>query len=361
MRRRRIAINARFATVAVSGVQRYARELVAALVALDAVDAVAIVPPADVIELDRVERLDDLAPSARWSGGRGHLWEQAALPVLFHRVGSDVLLSPCNWGPLSIRRQLPLFHDTAPLFHPEYFVPGYVRWARAATPRLVGRAVRSAVTCTRVGDELVRFAGARPDRIDVVPPGVGAPFVDLPVDPTVRRSPVCVFVGGMDTRKNLRFLTSMWASVHRSLGLELHVVDRGWSSTRRVEGADHGGLPDGVVVHVDLDDSGLAQLLARSLCLLWPSHYEGYGLPLLEAMALGTPFISTDTGAARELAVSPEQVLALDPAAWTERLGRWLEDDPIELRRESMLRARAATWSQSAEALLGAIERCAAA
>jgi glycosyltransferase involved in cell wall biosynthesis len=358
-RRPVVAVNGRFATVPVSGVQRYAHELLGALLALDAVDVLAIVPPGEIVEMGAAAQLRAPDPDERWSGGRGHLWEQARLPGLLRRSGADLLLSPCNWGPVALGRQLPVFHDVAPLFHPEYFVPNYVRWARVTTPRLVRRARRSAVTCERVKGELVRFAGAVPDRVDVVPPGVGPPFTTLPIDPAAPRRPACVFVGGDDVRKNLAFVTSFWPRVHAELGLELHVVARGWTSTRRTDDAD--ATADGITVHVDLDDAALARLYADALCLLWPSHYEGYGLPLLEAMAVGTPFLSSDTGAARELAIVPEQVLPLQADAWVDQLARWCETDPTDVREASIARARAATWARSAEALAVAIERTCAA
>jgi glycosyltransferase involved in cell wall biosynthesis len=163
-----------------------------------------------------------------------------------------------------------------------------------------------------------------------------------------------VFIGGHDVRKNLAFLLSFWPQVHAALDLQLHVVARGWTSTRRL---DPQRQVEGVTTHVDLDDDGVARLLANAMCLLWPSHYEGFGLPLLEAMAVGTPFLSTDTGAARELAITPDQVLPLCADAWIRQLRRWRAADPVDIRAASMDRARAATWTRSAEALIEVIER----
>ena len=87
------------------------------------------------------------------------------------------------------------------------------------------------------------------------------------------------------------------------------------------------------------------------------SHYEGFGLPLLEAMAVGTPFLSTDTGAASELAITPDQVLPLCADAWINQLRHWCAADPIDLRSASMAKARTTTWARSAEALSASIER----
>ena len=102
------------------------------------------------------------------------------------------------------------------------------------------------------------------------------------------------------------------------------------------------------MLHVDPTDEELVRLYAGALCLVWPSYYEGYGFPLLEAMAVGTPFLSTDVGAAAELAVIPEeQILPLDPERWIERIEAWHSADLSELgasvRRNEPARRRGTT------------------
>jgi glycosyltransferase involved in cell wall biosynthesis len=107
---------------------------------------------------------------------------------------------------------------------------------------------------------------------------------------------------------------------------------------------------EGVVLHADPTDEELVGLYTNALCLLWPSYYEGFGFPLLEAMAVGTPFLSTDVGAAAELAVSPdEQILPLEPVRWCDQLEAWRSADLRELRETSARRARALTWDAAAE------------
>lgn len=343
----RLLVNARFARIPVTGVQRYGRELVTALAARRP-DLALAVPGTETVEAAGGDPFDGIAVDERWSGGRGHAWEQVALPARARRAGAALVLSPCNWGPLRHEAQLVVFHDVAPLTHPQHFVPSYVRWSRLALPRLAGRVRAPIATCERVRDELVAVTGVEADRVGVVPPGVGPPFTTLPLGDLARRSNRCVFVGGHDSRKNLEFLLRLWPRVHRDVGLELHVVRRGWVSTRKATVASGDVAP---VFHDDPSDAELAALYGAALCVLQPSHYEGYGLPLLEAMATGTPFLSSDTGAARELAVTDGQVLPLDEEAWSAQLGAWAGADLGEVRRRCAAAARAQTWDRGAARL----------
>jgi len=337
-----VAVNGRFIGVPVTGAQRYARELVSR-VALMADLGVMLVAPG---------RRPDLAVSGGsegrwWSGARGHAWEQVVLPRRASDLCADVLLSLCNSGPLWGSPQVVGLLDTSPFVRPDDFDPSFVRWSRFAWPRLASRA-RGVVTLSqRTAAELVDVVGVPADRITIVPPGVGAPFTNH-IDVGEPRGPTCLFVGGHDPRKNLGFLLDLWPDVHASLGLELLVVRRG---TSRPHGSRHMGVPAGVRVIEDPDDHELVELYATTLCVLSPSLYEGFGLPLLEGMAVGTAFLSTDTGAARELAVDPSQVLPLDADAWMRGLA-WMQAGAADvLGAQGQDRARARTWDRSAAVL----------
>ncbi len=347
-----VAVNARFVTQDVTGVQRYAHELVSRLATTDGLRVLLLVPPDEVIELGPGEQTP-LLPDERWWGMGGHRWEQTALRSLFRRTGAPVLLSPAGWGPITVRGQLPVIHDIHPILHAEFFARNYARWSKLATPLLVHVSRRVAATSGRVRDQLVEHLRVDPARIDLVSPAVGPPFTDHPLDDIdARPGGHCLFVGGDKTQKNLTFLTAFWPDVHRELGLELWVTERAVPS--RVM-ADLGEVR-GVVRLRDPSDEELVEAYAGALCLLWPSIAEGFGIPLLEAMAVGTPFISADVGAARDLALTPEQVLPLDPELWVARLREWRSRDLGGLRHRSAEQARLATWDRSADALRSALQ-----
>lgn len=349
-----VAVNARFVTQDLTGVQRYAHELVTRLAAREGLRVLLLMPPDEIVELQAGQETP-FRPDPKWWGMGGHAWEQARLPLLLRRSRASVMLSPCGWGPVTVRQQLPVIHDLHPTLHPEYFAPAFTRWARVATPLLVRVSRRVVATSNRVRDQIVEHMRVDPARIDVVSPAVGPPFTTRALDDLddfdARPARHCLFVGGDKVQKNLSFLTDFWPEVHRQLGLELWVTERTVPSRAM---ADPGAVP-GVVRLRDPSDEELVEAYAGALCLLWPSIAEGFGIPLLEAMAVGTPFISSDVGAARDLAVVPEQVLSLDPERWMAQLRAWKAADLGDLRRRCADRARRATWERSADALSSAL------
>lgn len=342
-----VIVNGRYRTMPMTGTQRYADELARRLPGAMSSRVLMAVPPGsviDVLEVDAVETTES------FSGLRGHAWEQLQLPRLLARHPHATLLGLANWGPLLVRRQVVAVLDLAPLRFPHFYSPAYVRLTRSVQPRLARRARRVITLSESTKREISETYHVAPGRIDIVPPGVGEPFTDS----SFRRDPnsqsvSCVFVGAHDPRKNLGFLLRLWPRVVNELGLTLHVTVRGASGP-------HAGVPlgdhPGVVVHENIDDLSLATLYRDALCVLSPSHYEGFGLPLLEAMATGTPFLASRAGAAEELAVDPlSQILPLDAERWLSQLRRWAGGDLAPVREASVQRAAKFDWDASAALL----------
>jgi glycosyltransferase involved in cell wall biosynthesis len=353
-----VAVNGRFLTMEMTGVQRYAHEILSRLAPELEADLRVIVPPDRIYEGGDPD-LALVQTTKQWHGIGGHRWEQLALPRFARKVRSRLLWSPCNWGPVSVRRQVPVIHDIAALTQPDYFTPTYRALARALTGPLLRRSIRVVTPSARVRAELLERSLVREDRLEVVPPGVGPPFDSVRLDDLERRAGTyCVLVGAHDSRKNVEFLLDLWPDVRARTGLELHLTRRRLVTTRQQHELDLAKGP-GIVVHDDPTDLELAGLYADALCLLWPSHYEGYGFPLLEAMAVGTLFLAADVGAAAELAVDPGQILPLERERWIEQIADWHSGDVSALRAESAARARAQTWSAAATATAGLLDRLA--
>jgi glycosyltransferase involved in cell wall biosynthesis len=233
---------------------------------------------------NRYERLSFGGPSRLATLGRDVYWYPVALPREA-RKRVDVLHCPTFRAP--VRSALPVVvtvHDLAVLRHPGTFNLWTRRYSRLAVPRVV-RAARLVIAVSEfTRGELVELLGVPAGRIRVVPNAVGEPF--SPEGPSAEGDYVLA-VGTLEPRKNL---ASAQQAVRR-LGVELRVVGaRGW-----------GGVEvDGWLGRVS--DEELAALYRGARCLVYPSLYEGFGIPVLEAMACGTPVVTSAGGATEEVA-----------------------------------------------------------
>jgi glycosyltransferase involved in cell wall biosynthesis len=300
-----ILVNARsMRTRHPTGVQRWAAEVVRVLEASATVETV--------------------APRRAHGRYTGHVWEQTVLPVLAGRR-SPVLLSPCNWGPVAVRRQVLVLHDIAPILVPQFFSPQYVRLARSTLQPLAKRVARIATVSQSAKADIVRHLGVPEDKVAVV--GCGVRPTPLPAVADPEPAPYFLFVGAHDARKNLRFLLDLWPAVWRSEGAALVVTRRAATSVHAAVQRDGSEVPWLRVVE-EPSDERLAVLYAQCQAVLQPSHHEGFGLPLLEAMAYGRPFVSTPVGAAPELAAPGCHVLPLDAARWTEAVRSLAGEEP---------------------------------
>jgi glycosyltransferase involved in cell wall biosynthesis len=267
---------------------------------------------------------------------RDALWYPFALPRSAR--GLDVLHCPSFRGPLRSRTPLVVtVHDLAVLRHPDAFN----RWTRTYSSVVVPRVVRAAERVIAVSEftkrELVELLGVAEERIRVVPNAVEGPFI--PDGPRAEGDYVLA-VGTLEPRKNLPRLVD----ATRRTGHELRIVGaRGWGDLGVSAGDDVRFL--GFV-----PDEELARLYRGSLCVAYPSLYEGFGIPVLEALACGAPVVTSEGSAMAEVAgdaavlVDPRDVDAI-AAGIAEAIAR-----RDELARLGPERARRYTWDASAEA-----------
>jgi len=318
-----VAINARAAVRReIGGVERLARELATGLPAL------------------RPERYRVLAPRPALAHGRGHLWEQLALPALAR--GSRLILSPANLAPVASRRSAVVIHDVAP-FLGEWYSRGYSRWHRVLLPRIARRALLVMTVSEVSRRQIVQHLGVDIDRVAVVPPGVDDRFRDPPGAEAVRarlglERPYVLAVGTDLPRKNLALLDRL-APALADQGLDVVLA----GSTRPyMPAGSYSARSLGYVAENDLPG-----LYAGAAVLAMPSLHEGLGLPVLEAMAAGTPVVSSDRGALPETCA--DAALVVDPDdedAFAAALVRAALDGGEHERLAAAGRARAAgfTW-----------------
>jgi len=267
-------------------------------------------------------------------------WYLAALPAQARRDGVDVLHCPSQRAP--VRSRVPLvvtIHDLAVLRHPETFN----RWTRAYSGALLPRIVRAADRLIAVSEftrrELLELLDVPQDKVRVIPNAVGPPFE---AEGEAESGDYVLAVGTLEPRKNLDRLV---AAFHRAglNGARLLVTgSRGWGNVEPA-GKDVQWL--GFV-----PDAELARLYRGARCVAYVSAYEGFGLPVLEAMACGAPVVAASTGAAPE--VSKGAAVLVDPGDDDAIAAGLVEaiDRADELRERGLARAREFDWKQVADA-----------
>jgi glycosyltransferase involved in cell wall biosynthesis len=274
----------------------------------------------------RADRLSTLARDAAWYPF-----------VLGREREADVLHCPTYRGPLRPGRPLVVtVHDLAVFRHPDAFN----RWTRTYSPLLVPRVLAAARRIIVVSEftrrELIELLHVPDEKIRVVPNGVDDEFTR---DGPAAAGDYVLAVGTLEPRKNL---PSVVEAARRSR-VELRVVGaRGWGGVE-VEG-------NGVRWLGEVSDAELARLYRGARCVAYPSLYEGFGIPVLEAMACGTPVV-TSRGTAMEEVADGAAVL-VDPndsaelAAGIERAAAQRD----ELVARGLERARAFRWDAIADA-----------
>jgi glycosyltransferase involved in cell wall biosynthesis len=307
-----IVVNGRFLRSRPSGMHRVGRELLDAARAQGM--ACQVLAPAGVTDprVDRVTR-------GRAHKGADLLWEQTTLP--WAARGRPVL-SLANTAPLLSSRNAVLVHDLAPLHGPEWF--GRSMKAYLGLVLAVARRAPLVLTVSAtVADELVAVGVPR-ERLAVVRNAVGdafRPAVPADVEAVLRRHgvepPYLLMVGWADPRKDVDLAVRAHLAAAREVPHQLVVL--GQQHTTFAPTATPTGPSVRFLGYVDEPD--LAPLLTGAAALVYPTRYEGFGLPPLEAMACGTPALVSDLPVLRETAEGRAVYVGSgDEAAWARAM-----------------------------------------
>jgi glycosyltransferase involved in cell wall biosynthesis len=327
----RVQVNGRYLLQRVTGVQRYAREIVARL----------------------ADKVDVISPRALAGGLSGHLWEQAVLPWKLRR---GVLWSPCATGPLTIHSQVVTIHDCAFFDCPEAFSPAFVRWYQYLVPRLARMAKRILTVSAFSRDRICELFHVPEEKVVVAPNGVGGQWQPATAERIAAArerlnlsQPYVMFVGSLEPRKNLRRLLAAWSQLGPIKGgLVLLLV----GATGRVfRDADLGEPSPDVRLAGFVPDEDLPPLLSGAEAFVFPSYYEGFGLPVIEAMACGAPIVCSNSTALPGVVVDAAVLIdPMDVESIAAGLTRVLEQSDLrsQLRQRGFSRARQFCWDDTA-------------
>jgi alpha-1,3-rhamnosyl/mannosyltransferase len=364
----RVGIDGRSFTSAAAGVRRYVKALVPALLSLDdAPELVALGGDARAIPAG-VGHIHE-PPHPPTNAG----WSLVGLPRAAARARVDLIHAPAYtapfWAPAPV---VVTIHDVSYERHPEWY-PYRRDWLRRAFYRRSARSATHILTDSVFSaGEIAAAYGIPRDRITVATLGVSEAFAradrQLPCElPAAVTSPFLLHVGDLHERRNLAVAVEAVLEARRHFGalptlsLVLAGMDAGIGDSlcALAAGAD---APDAVVRLGPVEESLLHSLYSCATALVYPSRYEGFGLPLVEAMATGTPVIASRAASIPE--VLGDAGILLDPddtRGWTEAIMAVVNDEALRARMSAagLSRATSFTWARTARTTLDVYRRAA--
>lgn len=359
--KRRVVINGRFLSQAVTGVQRYAREVTRALDDMAADNDPIVrgwefelaVPPDARIDL----ALRHIRVRVAGSLLRGQAWEQLALPFA---AGADTLLNFASTGPLAVRRQLVVIHDASMWAVPAAFTPVFRGWYRLLLPAL-GRSSRWIGTVSEFSrGELIKHVGVPAEKIIVTLAGAGHASA-VPADHAALSRfglPEAPFVLAVSSDAPHKQFAVVEAALEHPSCAHLGFVIVGGDGGRTLAAGPR--RPGGRARRVGrVTDGELRALYERALCLAFPSMYEGFGLPPVEAMAVGCPVVVSTAGALPEVCGDAALYCAPSDSTGLAAQIASLAADPgmrRDLVKRGLRRARLFTWRHTAQAIVRALD-----
>lgn len=336
-----VYVNGKFTCQRTTGVQRVAAQLLRALDARPLQRRwVLLCPPGGGLPgLQRIEQ--------RITGGPArplHLWEQAVLPWA---ARGGLLLNLSGSAPWFARRQACLLHDAAVFDHPEAYTPAFVAWYRRLFRRL-GHGAQALFTVSAFSQQrLAACLGVPPSRFMVLPNAADHLQGVTPDERVLDRHGLrdarfVLAVASANPTKNLARLVQAYATLPTP---DFGLVIVGGGNAQVFAGGASAEDPPGVVRTGALDDAPLLALYRHAQALVFPSLYEGFGLPPLEAMSQGCPVAAAEAASLPE--VCGDAALWFDPMsvpAIAAALQRIVHDAPLRARLVAAGHARAAAW-----------------
>jgi alpha-1,3-rhamnosyl/mannosyltransferase len=356
-----MAVDGRAFASPAGGVRRYVSELYTALGLLDHDRRF------DAIGAAAGQALPaNCTPRAEWPSPPTNLGRHAVgLPLTLARGGYAAYHAPAyvapTWGRVPVVLSV---HDISYASRPEWYPYRRDRWRRWFYRHSIERAGLIVVPSTFTADEIMRVYGVSPARLRLVPLAPAAMFrSEAPAGPEPRRR-VLLHVGDLHERRDLPVALAVLRALVTGDGSPWRLVlvgrDRGtWAGI--LAAATAAGIADRVDRVDAASDQVLRQWYDRAWCLLYPSRYEGFGLPVAEAMGAGLPVVAADAGSVPEVLSGAGALFPPGDAARARDAVAALDDAGTfrAMQAQGIARASTLTWARTAELTRAALDEAA--
>ncbi|WP_224999733.1 glycosyltransferase family 1 protein [Cesiribacter sp. SM1] len=349
--RKTVYINGRFLTQAITGVQRFALEILKQAIRQTDIQFQILVP----------NTVDDNHGLAVKKIGKlkGHAWEQLELTAFLKKKGSPLLVNLTNTAPLFYENQVVTIHDLAFLHFPAWFSFVFRNYYKFLIPRIAKNSQHIITVSHAMRQEIAAVLKVSESKISVVYNGVADHLLQSPKNVHQHeREAYILTVGSLDPRKNLLRLIQAFQALPIS-NLQLYVVGGGnklFSFSNTVPGIEE----DKRIKFIGrVSDTELADYYRHARLFAYPSLYEGFGIPNLEAMAFGVPVVTSDLAVFHEVcAKAAIFVDPMNPKSIAEGLRKGITDADLRIRlvEEANYQHARFSWKESAQSFLKILE-----
>ena len=345
----RIGINGRFLVAKQTGVQRAAYNLLCTLVKIDRENEYFIFTGEKQLDNPNWDYPNvQVVPSVIREGEsfRNHFWEQFTLPRLAKTYKVDILHSPANMAPLLYKgRSIVHIHDLCFVVNPQWYSFSFHTLYNFVIPRLARRATKVITNSNNSRNDLLQFCNVPAESVSLIYWAVDDMFIKERSVPSVgggiSHKDYILYVGSLEPRKNIRALVEAYERLRESdpeIKTKLILIG-GESPLFGEVRLNAKNFKDDVIFKGFVDDPTLREFYRKASLVVYPSLYEGFGLPPLEAMASGTPVVTSNTSSIPE--VVGDAALMVNPYDTTQlaqTMGLVLRDQ--DLREQLIERGR---------------------
>lgn len=341
-----IIINARFLTQPVTGVQRFAIEI-SKLLKLKLKDEVHFITCPGIIHNDLAKELEAEVIGVN----KSHVWEQIDLYFYLLKYGKPLLISFGYTGPLFYKNQIVSIHDVAFKYFPESFSKKFTLVYNFIVPKVAKNSLHIITVSEAAKKELSKELGLPDDKITVVYNGITSVFKFSRESKIKKTQPYILTVSSHHPRKNYKRLIEAFRRL-KDDSLELYVIGnfiKNFSEQSEVKPSKN------VKFLTDVSDSQLLVYYQNAELFVFPSLYEGFGIPVIEAMSQDLPCVISDIPVFRE--IGDESVVYVDPMN-IDSIVQGIQKG-LEVNKKNIYypKLKKFTWEDNAEKVISLIKK----